>query len=140
MKRSLRIGCIGLLLITIAAIGLSQGGRYGGRRGYGYGYNYGDLTDRRGVPDWQVDPQFKSDLFTFVRVRYNSWGRGGAWATDYPDSDLNFSFRLQQLTSMKVEPKPIILDLTDDAIFDYPFLYMIEPGSLTFSDDEVTAL
>ncbi len=24
--------------------------------------------------------------------------------TDYPDSDLNFSYRLQELTSMKVDP------------------------------------
>ncbi len=62
------------------------------------------------MPDWEVDPQFKNDVFTFVRVRYNSWGRrGGGWATDYPDSDLNFSFRLQQLTSLKVNPNPIIL-------------------------------
>ena len=35
------------------------------------------------------------------------WG-GGGWATDWPDSDLNFSFRLQQLTSLKVNPDPII--------------------------------
>ena len=32
---------------------------------------------------------------------------GGRWATDFPDSDLNFSFRLQQLTSLKVNPDPI---------------------------------
>ena len=34
-------------------------------------------------------------------------GWGGGWATDWPDSDLNFSFRLQQLTSLKVNPDPI---------------------------------
>ena len=27
--------------------------------------------------------------------------------TDWPDSDLNFSFRLQQLTALKVNPEPI---------------------------------
>ena len=56
-----------------------------------------------------------------------------SWATDYPDSDFNFSFRLQQLTSLKVNPDPVILRLTDDELFDYPFIYMIEPGSLVFS-------
>lgn len=34
----------------------------------------------------------------------------------------------------------IILDLTDDRLFDYPFLYMIEPGGLYFSEPEVEAL
>jgi Domain of unknown function (DUF4159) len=85
--------------------------------------------DRRGVPDWDVDEEFPNDVFTFVRVRYNDYGGGwGKWVTDYPDSDLNFSFRLQQLTSLRVTPDPIILDLSDPAIFDYPFLYIIEPG------------
>ena len=41
-------------------------------------------------------------------------GCGGGWATDFPDSDLNFSFRLQQLTSLKVNPDPITMRLTDD--------------------------
>src|SRR5690606_6033788 len=67
--------------------------------------------DRRGVPTWEVDERFEGDLFTFVRIRYDSYGRGGGgWATDYPDSDLNFSLRLQQLTSLNVNPNPIILD------------------------------
>jgi hypothetical protein len=83
---------------------------------------------------------FPGDLFTFVRIRYDSYGRGGGWATDYRDSDLNFSLRLQQLTSLKVNPEPIVLDLTDDRFFDYPFIYIIEPGSLYFSDAEVAAL
>jgi hypothetical protein len=60
--------------------------------------------------------------------------------TDWPDSDLNFSFRLQQLTALKVNPEPITLRATDERIFDYPFLYMIEPGGLLFSEEEVTAL
>ncbi len=40
-------------------------------------------------------------------------GVHGGWLTDWPDSDLNFSFRLQQLTSLKVNPDPITLQLTD---------------------------
>ena len=64
-------------------------------------------------------------------------GAGGGWTTDWPDSDLNFSYRLQQLTSLKVNPTPISLRLTDEQLFDYPFLYMIEPGALLFSEEEV---
>lgn len=104
-------------------------------------------SDRAGVADWQVDPRFERDVFTFVRVEYDSyrggrgWGRrGGRWTTDWPDADLNFSFRLQQLTSLKVNPNPITMRLTDPKLFDYPFIYMIEPGSLYFSEEEVVAL
>jgi len=97
-------------------------------------------------PEWQIDRRFRKDVFTFVRIRYNA-GRGSGyyrrferWATDYPDSDLNFSFRLQQLTALKVDPQGKILELTDPELFDYPWIYIVEPGDLLFSNSEVTAL
>ena len=33
-----------------------------------------------------------------------------------------------------------MLELTDDRLFDYPFIYIIEPGALYFSEAEVKAL
>jgi hypothetical protein len=103
------------------------------------------------VPDWTPDKNFSRDVFTFVRIQYSSgyggrgygrgYGRGGGdWATDYPDSDLNFSFRLHQLTSMEVDPDGVVLELTDPRLFDYPFIYMLEPGRLVFDEDEVKNL
>lgn len=104
-------------------------------------------TDRAGVPDWKPDPDFKHDVFTFVRIEYDSYRggygygrRGGAWLTDWPDADLNLSFRLQQLTSLRVNPNPITMRLTDPRLFDYPFIYIVEPGSLVFTDGDVLAL
>jgi uncharacterized protein DUF4159 len=97
-------------------------------------------SDRNGVPTWDVDPAFKEDVFTFVRIKYNSYRSWSRWATDFPDSDLNFSYRLQQLTSLKVDPNGRILELTDSELFRYPFVYMIEPGDLEFMDDEVKSL
>lgn len=138
MKR-LRLGILllfALALVVGGSLALAQ------QRGWGRGGRYRpvpDVSDRRGVPDWEVDPHFKRDVFTFVRIRYSSWARGG-WTTDYPDADLNFSFRLQQLTSLKVEPTPKVMDLTDPELFDYPFIYIVEPGYLEFNDDEVAAL
>lgn len=96
--------------------------------------------DRNGVPTWEVDPAFKSDVFTFVRIEYDSAYRPWSWTTDFPDSDLNFSFRLQQLTSMKVDPNGRILRLTDPELFQYPFIYMIEPGNIMLSRDEAASL
>ena len=100
----------------------------------------GDPVDRNGVPDWEVNEDMPHDVFTFVRVKYDSWGRGGGWRTDFPDSDLNFSYRLQELTSMEVDPDGKILELTDPRLFDHPFLYMIEPGSIDLRPEEVAAL
>jgi hypothetical protein len=127
-----------VIVATLAGISLGQYRRrdwYDGRL---------RESDRRGVPDWENEPGFEKDVFTFVRVRYDSYGwrgrSGGGWATDFPASDLNFSFRLQQLTSMKVSPEPKVLRLTDPELFDYPFLYLLEPGALEFHEEEVAAL
>ncbi len=145
---------LAVLAITATTATLAQRGR----RGYGGGGGY---DDRRGVPSWQLDKEFSQDAFTFVRIQYSSgyggrdygggygrrgrggfgYGRGGgSWATDWPDSDLNFSYRLHQLTSMEVNPDGIILELTDPELVNYPFIYMLECGSLLFSDEEVEAL
>jgi hypothetical protein len=99
-----------------------------------------DLSDRHGVGEWPMDPHFKNDTFTFCRIHYHSFRYADSWLTDFPDSDLNFSFRLQQLTSLKVNPNPVRIELTDDKLFDYPFIYMLEVATLEFRDDEITAL
>jgi len=145
MKRKTRIFlAVFAIVCVVGAIVFAQQRGFGGRRGR----RQIDLTERNGVPEWDVDPAFKKDVFTFVRIKYSSgsgygryggWG-GDKWLTDFPDSDLNFSYRLQQLTSLKVDPKAKILELTDDELFDYPFIYIVEPGGLEFTEDEVVAL
>ncbi|HYV28529.1 MAG TPA: DUF4159 domain-containing protein, partial [Candidatus Eisenbacteria bacterium] len=62
------------------------------------------------------------------------------WKIDFPDSDLNFSFRLHQMTSIRVNPEGLVLELTDKELFDYPFIYIVEPGGLKFNEEEVTIL
>jgi hypothetical protein len=133
--------------IAVAMFLIAVGGVVTAQRGFD-GWD-DDYDDRGSVPEWQNEPEYKHDVFTFARVQWSSndgWGRRGrrwrrgGWATDYPDSDNNFSYRLQQLTSLKVNPKPVIVRLTDDKLFDYPFIYIIEPGDLGFSQQEVDAL
>jgi hypothetical protein len=96
--------------------------------------------DRRGVANWENDPKFKNDVFTFVRIEYDTYRGRWGWRTDWPDAELNFSFRLQQLTTLKVNPNPITMRLTDPRLFDHPFIYIVEPGGLVFSEPEVLAL
>jgi hypothetical protein len=139
MTRRRRLILMSLILVlVVSTTAIAQ-------RGFGRRQRSFDpaMVDRGGVPVWENDKNFKADVFTFVRVKYSSYGGrwgGEKWAVDFPDSDLNFSYRLQELTSLEVDPHGKILELTDDAIFDYPFLYLIEPGDMYLSDDEVTAL
>jgi hypothetical protein len=131
-----------LILLLCATLAYAQrSSRDGGSRNRG-------AALPQGVEDiaWENDPKFTKDVFTFVRLRYSDggggrrWRGGGRWDTDYPDSDQNFSYRLQQLTSLKVNPEPVVLDITDERLFEYPWVYMIEPGDLLFSEEEVTTL
>lgn len=138
MKRRLTLLTFVLALASLlAAVAVAQRGHFGGRRFQGQ-----MMGERNGVPDWENDASLKDDVFTFVRVKYTSGGGWGweKWATDYPDSDLNFSYRLHELTSLEVDPDGKILDLTDEAILDYPFLYLIEPGHITLTEPEVFGL
>lgn len=99
-----------------------------------------------GEPKWSVPEPFKKDVFTFVRVKYHVDGKYGwghtreRWMIDFPEADLNISYRLQQLTSMKVNPDGKVLELTDKELFDYPFIYIVEPGRLSFTEEEVPIL
>ncbi|HEY0457074.1 MAG TPA: DUF4159 domain-containing protein [Verrucomicrobiae bacterium] len=99
------------------------------------------------LPVWTNPPAFQKDVFTFVRIKYSVSGKYGfghdpleRWQIDSPDSDINFSYRLQQMTSMKVNPDGLFLELTDKELFNYPFIYIVEPGRLTFTDEEVPIL
>ncbi len=91
---------------------------------------------------WEVDPAFQDDCFTFVRIEYGSSGRrgGGGWSNDYPDGDWNFSYRLQELTSMKVDPNGRVLRLTDPELYDFPFIYMSNVQGMYLSSAEAACL
>ena len=100
-------------------------------------------SDSTRTPDWTNAVGFERDVFTFARIRYSrgSYGYGwGGWRTDCPDSDLNLSFRLQQMTSLLVDPDGRIVRLTDQDLFDFPWIYIVEAGALGFQDEEVPIL
>ena len=137
-----------VIFALAAGIVLAQRGFRRGGRGYWRGYHEDNRTPREipqngnETPTWTNAPGFEKDVFTFVRMKrarapYRS---GGSWDTDTPDSDLNLSYRLQQVTSLKVDPDGLFLRLTDEELADYPFIYMVEPGSLYLTDEEVVAL
>ena len=99
-------------------------------------------VNRSDFPIWKIEAPFQADVFTFARIKYTSLpgGRGNRWQNDFPESDWNFSYRLQELTSLKVDPNGKVLELTDPDLFNFPFLFMNGVGSLVFSPGEAIAL
>ncbi len=139
------------MFLLAAGVVLAQQFRSRGYRGDGgRGSEYESVRTPREIgqhggfetPMWTNAPGFEKDVFTFVRIKRANGGLGGRgdWTTDTPDADLNFSYRLQQLTSIKVNPNGLFLHLTDPELADYPFIYMVEPGSLYLDDTEIVAL
>jgi hypothetical protein len=136
---------IGLL---IAGMAMAQNRRRGGSA------NVNPDDPRAGqhsnaTPKWTNEPGFEKDVFTFVRIQYGAPGRRNSngyffgnqrWAIDYPDADLNFAYRLQQMTSMKVHPDGKVMQISDPELFRYPWIYIVEPGDLEFTDEEVPIL
>ena len=105
-----------------------------------------------GTPEWKNPPGFEKDVFTFARILFKAtgnpginaqgWGRGRhlSWWVDFPDADLNFSYRTQQLTSIRTDPDGRVLRLSDPDLNHYPMVIMEHPGYIGLNDRELVAL
>ena len=105
--------------------------------------------------DLQLDETPTSDArlggleWTFVRIRYSSEANrleqfrriywSDPWAIDAPAAEQNLSRRMARVTSIRVND-PIVLELSDDRIWEYPWLYFVEPSNIEFSETEVAIL
>jgi hypothetical protein len=86
--------------------------------------------------------------FHFCRIVFRNaiQGDGGGWSVDYPRADINFSVRFSELTKTHVsrdgtgEPNHLLVRLTDNELFDCPFVMMTEPGGVAFDDEEAKRL
>jgi hypothetical protein len=142
-KRRIAAACLLCLLAAAPACAQRGYGRGGGGRVW---YSENIRTAREvpqhsyETPTWTHPPGFETDVLTFARIRYDSRGGLNRWDTDLPDSDLNLSYRLQQMTAMRVDPDGRILRITDEDLSQYPFLYIVEPGFLYLSDEEAATL
>src|SRR3954464_7644605 len=102
-----------------------------------------------GTPSWTNAPEFQDEVFTFARVIFQpdprarsgrGWFRWLGWWVDYPDADLNLSYRLQQLTTIRTDPDARVLRLPDPDVTRFPLLYMEHAGYMRLTDEEVAAL
>jgi len=77
-------------------------------------------------------------------VRREPGGQG--WITDYPQAEINFMIRLSELTTTDVgfdddgSPNHYVVRLTDDHLFDCPFVMASDVGTAGFNVEEAERL
>ena len=113
------------------------------RRGYS---RYRSIASSANLPINNIPYDGK---FTFLRFRFDEayTSRGGyefgvdqGWNHDYPRAEYNLSLMLDELTSIPVTIDyrgGNIFSFTDPELFDYPFVYISEPGYWVPSDEEI---
>jgi hypothetical protein len=125
-----------VLLVTVSGLALAQ--RYGGIIKHSEG-------PRATFPQ-------KGD-FHFLRLEYTDLPQvhrrfsyasrsavgEGWWMMDWPDADEHFSTGIQRLTRIDTAT-PQHAGLTDDRIFDYPWIYATQAGWWDLSDPECQRL
>ncbi len=107
---------------------------------------------RRGSPrsDFTRDRGFSRDPndstprgeFTFARLIYESYGWRRSWTTDYPKADEQFIIGLRNWvrSGMLISDDPVAVSMGDPKLFNYPFIYAVEPGYMELSTDDAAKL
>ena len=143
MKRRIRIGLTVAAVLLSAFTMLAQRGRRGGFGGFGGDFGRGESF----VPDFPMSGEFHFVRTEYVDDRGGGFNRfvsrsgraSGWWAQDWPDADNHFSFGVQRLTRLQVG-QPVHLNLLDEKLFDYPWIYATQVGYWELSDAECKKL
>ena len=116
----------------------------------------GALAQRGRFPERETDDEAMSPKkaeFHFLRLEYTDmpefhrrWGYSsrmgtgsGWWLVDWPAADNHFTAGVSRLTRVDAGD-PQHVRLTDDRIFDYPWIYATQAGWWDLSDLEATRL
>jgi hypothetical protein len=103
------------------------------------------MTNEHGEVLYKDQPKFE---FQFARLIYSenpSMSRGwrfGAqrWTTDSPAAEIHLSQGIRRLTRVFTAPEGTAVALTDENLFDHPFLYAVEVGGWDLSQKEAARL
>ena len=92
------------------------------------------------------DPADYKPEFVFARLVYPS-GRGfdfgfgrGTWATDFPEADYKFMWGIQRLSGVRVQERENPVRITDESLFEYPYVYAVEVGYMNLGQAEAQRL
>jgi hypothetical protein len=112
-RKPLRTAAAGLLVILLAGIASSQ----------------------TGIPSRKSNEDLPEAEFHLGRMKYRTRGGAGShgifepwWAVDYPFAEQHFLPALRRLTNISVADDSRHLELSDDRLFDYPFLFLQQPA------------
>jgi hypothetical protein len=88
---------------------------------------------RRQAPEPKGGPP-EAEFHT-ARLAYSAYGCAGSrgwcnpwWAIDYPLAEAHFLPAVTRLTRVEVAPDSRHVTLADDNVFDYPWLFLQQPG------------
>ncbi|HEV3481908.1 MAG TPA: DUF4159 domain-containing protein [Candidatus Acidoferrales bacterium] len=73
---------------------------------------------------------------------YGGYGYGGGWTwgQDYPKADRQFLLALRRLTRVNARSTEQVVNLDDDKIFNYPWVYAVDVEDWTFTPPEAKRL
>jgi hypothetical protein len=96
----------------------------------------------------QPDARFAGLQWRFVRIKYHHAAEGTRipqdfygepWGIDAPAAEQNLARRVKTATAIHVED-PILLSLDDPRLFEYPWIYFVEPSSMKMLDSDLPIL
>lgn len=135
MRRRLSLGA----LLLIAAAGLAQRGRFGGRMPQ-------RDDDEAPLPRREAEYHFVRTEYTDLPEFHRRWGYSsrdgmgeGWWLVDWPNADNHFTTGVQRLTRIDAGD-PRHLRIADPHLFDYPWIYATQAGWWDLSDAETARL
>jgi hypothetical protein len=127
-----------LLLLAMSALAAGSGVVYAQRffREGGFATRY--------APVVMPDASFVICRLAYTQVRRESSGIG--WETDYPYAEINLMTRLSELTKTRIsrdlngDPNYYVIRLTDDQLFNCPFLVASDAGTIGFTEQQAQRL
>jgi len=81
--------------------------------------------------------------FAFARLRYRSHRDGRAyarWGIDANKGDRLFLYHIKRLTRVETRAIEEIVDIDDDELFHWPFLFAVSPGDWVFNPTQAARL
>jgi hypothetical protein len=81
--------------------------------------------------------------FEFARLIYTDAGGryyDRSWTIDFPTAEFFFNKGVSRLTRLEMGSDGVQIDLSDDSLFNYPFLYAVEVGQWRLSEYEAGRL
>jgi hypothetical protein len=99
----------------------------------------GSVQQSLSPPDEEASGEFQFARMIYTDNARNRRGRSGWWSQDWPDAEQHFFLGVSRLTRLEIGD-PVTIQLTDERLFDFPWLYATQVGYWDLSDEELDAL